>query len=78
MVRLINRGQEAIQDLHDHIWEVVRWVMESAGKSTVDGLGITLHLVSLLPTIPLQPAFNTVTPEPLWVYPQGTHLRIPR
>ena len=64
MVQLINRSQEAIQALHDRIWEVVRRVMESAGKSAVDGLGITLHLVSLLPTIPLQPAFNTVTPEP--------------
>ena len=38
--------------------------MESAGKSTVDSLGIALHLVSMLPTIPLQPAFNTVTAEP--------------
>ena len=38
--------------------------MESAGKSAADGLGIALHLVSLLPTIPLQPAFNTVTPKP--------------
>ena len=64
MVRLIKRSQEAIQALHDHIWEVVRWFMESAGQSTVDGLGITLHLVSMLPTIPLQPAFNTVTAKP--------------
>ena len=64
MVWLINRSQEAIQALHDRIWEVVRQVMESAGKSAVDGLGITLHLVSMLPTIPLKPAFNTVTPEP--------------
>ena len=38
--------------------------MESAGRSAADGIGIALHLVSLLPTIPLQPAFNTVTPEP--------------
>ena len=64
MVRLINRSQEAIQALHDRIWEVVRQVMESAGKSAVDGLGIALHLVDILPTIPLQPAFNTVTAEP--------------
>ena len=64
MVHLINRSQEAIQALHDHIWEVVHQVMENAGKSAVDGLGITLHLVSLLPTIPLQPAFNIVTPKP--------------
>ena len=64
MVQLINRSQEAIQALHDHIWEVVRQVIESAGKSAADGLGIALHLVSMLPTIPLQPAFNTITAEP--------------
>ena len=64
MVWLIKRSQEAIQALHDRIWEVVHRVMESAGQSTADGLGITLHLVSMLPTIPLQPAFNTVTAEP--------------
>ena len=78
MVRLINRSQEAIQALHDHIWEVVHRVMGSAGRSTVDGIGIALHLVGLLPTIPLQLAFNTVTPEPTRVYPQGTDLCIPR
>ena len=64
MVRLINRSQEAIQALHDRIWEVVHQVMESAGRSAVDGIGIALHLMGLLPTIPLQLAFNTVTPEP--------------
>ena len=64
MVQLINRSQDAIQALHDHIWEVVHRVMESAGKSAVDSLGIALHLVSMLPTIPLQLAFNTITPEP--------------
>ena len=64
MVRLINRSQEAIQALHDRIWEVVHWVMESAGKSTADGLGIALHLVSMLLTIPLELAFNTVTAQP--------------
>ena len=64
MVRLINRSQEAIQALHGRIWEVVHRVMESAGKSAADGLGIALHLVSMLPTIPLEPAFNTVTAQP--------------
>ena len=34
-----------------------------AGQSAGDGLGIALHLVSMLPTIPIEPAFNTVTPE---------------
>ena len=37
------------------------WVMESAGKSVADSLGIALHLVDMLPTIPLQVTFNTVT-----------------
>ena len=35
--------------------------MESAGKSTADSLGIALCLVDMLPTIPLQLTFNTVT-----------------
>ena len=64
MVQLINRSQEAIQALHDRIWEVVHQVMESAGKSAADSLGIALHLVSMLPTIPLEPAFNTITAQP--------------
>ena len=37
-------------------------VMEDAGKPMADGLGITLCLVDMLPTIPLQLAFNTATP----------------
>ena len=64
MVQLVNRSQEAIQALHERIWEVVHRVMESAGKSTADGLGIALHLVDMLLTIPLKLAFNTVTAEP--------------
>ena len=61
MIELITRSQGAIQALHECIWKVVRRVMESAGKSTADGLGIALHLVDMLPTIPLQVTFNTVT-----------------
>ena len=64
LIWLINRSQEAIQALHDRVWKVVHQVMESAGRSAADGIGIALHLVGLLLTIPLQPAFNTVTPEP--------------
>ena len=63
MVLLIDRSQEAIQALHDRIWKVISRVMESAGRSATDGIGIALHLVGLLPTIPLQLAFNTITPE---------------
>ena len=63
MIQLITRSQEAIQALHEHIWKVVHQVMESAGKSVVDSLGIALCLVDMLPTTPLQLTFNTVTAE---------------
>ena len=63
MVRLIEGSQEAIQALHDCIWKVTSRVMGSVGRSAADSIGITLHLVGLLPTIPLQLAFNTITPE---------------
>ena len=61
MIELIMNSQEAIQALHERIWKVVSQVMEDASKSVADGLGITLHLVDMLPTIPLQLAFNTAT-----------------
>ena len=63
MTQLVTRSQEAIQALHERIWEVVRRVMESAGKSVVDSLEIALCLVDMLPSIPLQLTFNTVTAE---------------
>ena len=72
MIQLITRSQEAIQGLHDHIWDVVHWVMESAGKSTADSLEIALCLVDMLPSIHLHLTFNTAiadlprfTPEAL-------------
>ena len=71
MVQLVNHSQEAIQALHERIWEVVRRVMESAGKLAVDGLGVALHLVDMLPTIPLQLTFNTVTAGPLGHTPKA-------
>ena len=61
IIELITSSGEAIQALHDYIWKVVTQVMEDAGKSMADGLGITLHLVDMLPTILLQLAFNTAT-----------------
>ena len=68
--RLINRSQEAIQALHERIWEVVRQVME---VQVIRGrrLGIALHLVDMLPTIPLQLTFNTVTAGPLGHTPEA-------
>ena len=63
MIQLVTRSQEAIQALHERIWKVVRRVMESAGKSVADGLEIALHLVNMLPSIPPQLTFNTVTAE---------------
>ena len=61
MIQLITRSWEAIQALHECIWTVVRRVMESAGKSAADSLEIALHLLDMLPTIPLELTFNTVT-----------------
>ena len=61
MIELVTSSREAIQALHERIWKVVTQVMEDAAKSMADGLGITLHLVDMLPTIPLQLAFNTAT-----------------
>ena len=61
MIELITSSGEAIQALHECIWKVVTQVMEDAGKSMADGLGIALHLVDMLPTILLQLAFNTAT-----------------
>ena len=63
MVQLIERSQVDIQALHDRIWKVTSRIMGSAGRSATDGIGIALHLVGLLPTIPIQLAFNTITPE---------------
>ena len=78
MVQLVNHSQEAIQALHEHILEVVCQVMESAGKLVVDGLGVALHLVDMLPTIPLQLTFNTVTAGPTRAYSQGPYVCIPK
>ena len=72
MIQLITRSQETIRGLHDRIWDVVRHVMEKAGKSTADGLEIALRLVDMLPSIPLHLTFHTAiadlpgfTPEAL-------------
>ena len=61
MIELITSSRETIQALHERIWKVVSQVMEDAGKSMVDSLGIVLCLVDMLPTIPLQLAFNKAT-----------------
>ena len=55
-------SSQVIEALHDCIWDVVMKVMEDAGKPMADGLGITLHLVDILPTILLQLAFKMATP----------------
>ena len=59
MIQLITRSQGAIWGLHDCIWDVIHRVMESAGKSALDSLEIALHLVDMLPSIPLHLTFNT-------------------
>ena len=61
MIELITSSREAIQALHECIWKVVTQVMEDAGKSMADQLGIALCLVDMLSIISLQLAFNTAT-----------------
>ena len=81
MIQLVTRSQEAIQTLHECIWTVIHRAMEAAGKPVADSLEIALHLVDMLPTIPLQLTFNTVmaglpgcTPDtPVCTLPLGTH-----
>ena len=58
MTELITRSREAIQALHEHIWKVVHWVMESAGKSLADGLGIALSSGRHAPNHPLATDFQ--------------------
>ena len=41
---------------------VVLKVMEDAGKPMADGLGIAMHLVDMLPTIPLHLSFQSAVP----------------
>ena len=62
MTEFMAESSQVTEALHDCIWDVVMKIMEDAGKSAADGLGITLHLVDMLPTIPLQLTFNTAMP----------------
>ena len=52
----------AIEALHDHIWTVVFKVMEDAGAPMSNGLGITVCLVDMLPTILIHLAFHSTMP----------------
>ena len=58
----LKESKEAIEVLHDHIWTVIVQVMEDAGKPAANGLGIAMHLVDMLPTIPMHLAFHSSTP----------------
>ena len=62
MSNFLTESEDAIEALHDCIWMVVMRVMEDAGKPTANGLGITMHLVDMLPTIPIHLAFHPSTP----------------
>ena len=61
MAEFVSESSRAIKALHDHIWEVVMRIMEDAGKPMADGLGITLHLVDMVPTIQHQLTFHMAT-----------------
>ena len=75
MIELITSSRKAIEALHERIWKVVSQVMEDAGKPASDGLGITLCLVDMLPTIPLQLSFNTATARLLGCVPEVYAMR---
>ena len=62
MSDFLTESDEAIEALYDRIWMVVMNVMEDAGKPMADGFQIAMHLVDMLPTIPLQLAFHLSTP----------------
>ena len=58
----LTESEDAIEALHDHIWTVIVKVMEDAVKPMADGLGITVRLVEMLPTILIHLAFHPSTP----------------
>ena len=55
-------SKNAIEALHDCIWTVMTKVMKDAGTPVSDGLGITVCLVDMLPTIPIHLAFQSAMP----------------
>ena len=67
----LTESDEAIEVLHDHMWMVIMKVMEDAGKTAADGLGIAMHLVEMLPTILLHLAFHLSTPGLTGFAPEG-------
>ena len=58
----LTESKEAIEALHDRIWTVIVKVMDDAGAPAGGGLEITVHLVDMLPTIPIHLAFHSSTP----------------
>ena len=54
-------SKEAIEALHDCFWTVIK-VMEDAGEPVSNGLGIAVHLVDMLPTIPIHLASDSSPP----------------
>ena len=58
----LKESKGAIEALHGCIWTVMVQVMEVTGKPAADGLGITMCLVDMLPTIPTHLAFHSSTP----------------
>ena len=73
----LTESKEAIEALHDHIWTVIVKVMEDAGKPKADGLGIAMHLVDMLPTIPIHLAYHSSTPG-LTSFVPGVYAAWPR
>ena len=57
----LTESEDAIEALHDCIWTVMLKVMDDTGTPSSNGLGIAVHLVDMLPTIPIHLAFHMVT-----------------
>ena len=58
----LSESINAIQAQVDHIWMVVTRVMEDHGAPVSNGLGITICLVDMLPTVLVDLAFHTIVP----------------
>ena len=67
MSNFLTESENVIEALHDCILMVVMKVMEHAGKPVANGFGITLHLVDMLPTIPIHLALPLIYTSADWI-----------
>ena len=60
--KFLTENKNTIEVLHDCIWAVMTKVMQDTGVPVSNGLGITVFLVDMLPTIPIYLAFHSTMP----------------